>query len=46
MVALSLIETEYVALTFVAKVATWIRLLLTKVALLDEKGQYTKIKVT
>lgn len=39
MVALLLIETEYVALTFVAKVATWIRLLLTEVDLLDEKDQ-------
>ncbi len=44
-VALSLTEAEYVTLTLAAKEATWMRLLLTKVGLLDEEGQYAKIKV-
>lgn len=44
-VALSSTEAEYVALTLAAKEATWMRLLLTEVGLLDEKGQYAEIKV-
>lgn len=38
-------EVKYVILTFTAKKATWMRLLLTKVGLLDKKGQYAEIKV-
>ncbi len=38
-------EAEYVALTLAAKEATWMRLLLTEVGLLDEEGQYAEIKV-
>ncbi len=45
-VALSSTEAEYVALTLAAKEATWLRLLLTEVGLLDKDGQYAKIKVT
>ncbi len=44
-VALSSTESEYVALTLAAKEATWMRLLLTEVGLLDEKSQYVGIKV-
>ena len=44
-VALSSTEAEYVALTLAAKEATWLRLLLTKIGLLDEDGQYAVIKV-
>ena len=44
-VALSSTEAEYLALTLAAKVATWMRLLLTEVGLLDEEGQYAEIKV-
>ena len=40
--ALSSTEAEYVALTFAAKRATWIRLLL---GLLDVENQYSEIKV-
>lgn len=45
-VALSSTEAEYVALTFAAKEATWLRLLLIDIGLLDEEGQYAEIKVT
>lgn len=45
-VALSQTEAEYVALTFAAKEATWLRLLLIEIGLLDEEGQYAVIKVT
>ena len=34
------------ALTFAAKEATWLRLLLIEIGLLDEEGQYAEIKVT
>lgn len=34
------------ALTLAVKEATWIRLLLTEISLLDKKGQYAEIKVT
>lgn len=44
-ITLSLIEVKYMALTFTAKEAIWIRLLLTEVRLLDRKGQYTEIKI-
>lgn len=45
-VALSSTEAEYVALTFAANEATWLRLLLIEIGLLDEEGQYAEIKVT
>ncbi len=45
-VALSSTEAEYMALTLTAKEATWLRLLLTEVGLLDKDGQYAEIKVT
>ncbi len=44
-VALSSTKAEYVTLTFAAKEATWMRLLLTEIGLLDKEGQYTEIKV-
>ncbi len=44
-VILSLTEAEYVALTLAAKKTTWMRLLLTKIGLLDKEGQYAEIKV-
>lgn len=44
-VALSSIEAEYVALTLAAREATWMRLLLTEIGLLDEDGQCAMIKV-
>ena len=44
-VAFSLTKAKYMALTLVEKEATWIRLLLTEVSLLNKKGQYTEIKV-
>ncbi len=44
-VALSSTEAEYVALTLAVKEATWLRLLLTEIGLLDEDGQYAVIKV-
>lgn len=44
-VALLPIEAKYVALTFAVKKATWIKLLLTKIDLLDKKSQYAEIKV-
>lgn len=42
---LSSIKAKYVALTFAAKEATWMRLLLIKLGLLDKKGHYVEIKV-
>ena len=45
-VTLSSTEAEYVALTLAAKEATWLRLLLTEIGLLDKDGQYAVIKVT
>ena len=45
MVALSLTKTKYMALIFDAKEAIWLRLLPTKIGLLDEEGQYEEIKV-
>ena len=44
-VALSSTEAEYVALTLAAKEATWLRLLLTEIGLLDEESQYAEIKM-
>lgn len=43
--ALSLTKTKYVVLILAAKKATWIRLLLTEIGLLDKEGQYVEIKV-
>ena len=45
MVVLSSTEAEYVALTFAAKEAARMRLLLTEVGLLDKESQYAEIKV-
>ena len=42
-VALSSTEAEYMALTLAAKEATWLRLLLTELGLLDEGNQHAKI---
>ena len=42
---MSTTEAEYVALTLVAKEATWMRLLLTEIGLLDKDDQYAMIKV-
>lgn len=44
-VALSSIEAEYIALTLAAKEATWLRLLLTELGLLQFDNQYAFIKV-
>lgn len=44
-VALSSTKAEYVALTLAATEATWMRLLLTEIGLLDKQGQYAEIKV-
>ena len=46
MVALSLTKAEYMALTLIVKEATWLRLLLIEVGLLNKYGQYTEIMVT
>lgn len=43
--ALLSIKIEYIILIFVVKEATWIRLLLTKIDLLDKKDHFAKIKV-
>lgn len=40
-----MIKREYVTLTFLIKEATWIKLLLIKIDLINKKSQYTKIKV-
>lgn len=45
MVVLSSTEAKYVALTLATKDATWMRLLLTKIGLLNKNGQYAIIKV-
>lgn len=45
MVALSLTKTKYMALILDAKEAIWLRLLPTKIGLLDKEGQYEEIKV-
>lgn len=45
MVALLLIAAEYVILTFATKEAIWIRLLLTKIDVLDKEDQYAEIKL-
>ena len=45
MVVLSSKEAEYVARTLRAKEATWMRLLLIEIGLLDKDGQYTIINV-
>lgn len=42
-VALSSTEAEYMALTLAAKKATWLRLLLTELRLLNEQNQHAKI---
>lgn len=44
-VALLLTKAKYIALTITTKNVTWLRLLLTKIGLLDRNGQYAKIKV-
>lgn len=44
-VAFSLTKAEYVILTLAVKEYTWLRLLLTRVGLLDKDSPYTKIKV-
>lgn len=43
-VALSSTEAEYVALTLAAKEATWLRLLLTELGILQPTEQYAEIK--
>lgn len=45
-VALSSTEAEYIALTLAAKEATWLRLLLTELGLLQPDQQYALIKVS
>ena len=45
-VALSSTEAEYIALTLAAKEATWLRLLLTKLGLLQPDQQHALIKVS
>lgn len=45
MIALSSIEVKYMALTLVAKEATWLRLLLIELNLLKALEQYVEIKV-
>lgn len=45
-VALSSAEAEYIALTLAAKEATWLRLLLTELGLLQPDQQYALIKVS
>lgn len=45
-IALSLIKAEYIVLTLTVKEATWLRLQLTEIGLLDKNSQYTEIKVT
>lgn len=45
-VALSSTEAEYIALTLAAKEATWMRLLLTELGLLQTDQQYALIKVS
>lgn len=42
-VALSSTEAEYMALTLAAKEATWLRLILTELGLLNEDNQHAKI---
>lgn len=46
-VTMALLSTEvkYVVLTLATKKATWIRLLLTEIGLLDKEGQYVEIKI-
>ena len=45
-VALSSTEAEYIALTLAAKEATWLRLLLTELGLLQPNQQHALIKVS
>lgn len=45
-VALSSTEAEYIALTLAAKEATWLRLLLTELGLLQPDRQHALIKVS
>lgn len=44
-VALSSTEAEYIALTLAAKEATWLRLLLTELGLLEANDQHAEINV-
>lgn len=44
-VALSSIEAEYIALTLASKEATWLRLLLTELGLLQPGDQHAEIKI-
>ncbi len=44
-VAMSSTNAEYVALILAAKKATWLRLLLTEIGLLNKEDQYAEIKV-
>lgn len=44
-VTLSSTEAEYIALTLAAKEATWLRLLLTELGLLDPNEQHAEIKI-
>ena len=44
-VALSSTEAEYIALTLTAREATWLRLLMTELHLLDDNNQYAKVEV-
>ena len=43
--ALSSTKAEYIALTLAAKEATWLRLLLTKLGLLDPNDQHAQIMI-
>ena len=45
-VALSLTEVEYIALTVAAKEATWLRLLLKELGLLQPDNKHALIKVS
>ena len=45
-VALSSTEAEYIALTLAAKEATWLRLLLTELGLLQPNDQHALIKIS
>lgn len=45
-VALSSTEAEYIALTQAAKEATWLRLLLTELGLLEPDQQHAQIKIS
>ena len=45
-VALSSTEAEYIAITLAAKEATWLRLFLTELGLLEANQPYAEIKVS